>query len=776
MERQQQDLHTLPTETIDQWETELRENGYIEDETKIIHAIHTLQEPNDAKILSKLLSIASLSRTFKHGKEDHLSFLWMSRAHELDSSNQRASEFLAQFEWKKKKQILDSLKFPIMRETDNRAAKKKVAEDIISICQRFLSSSDEQIDELESGYQLAYRNQSGDLVSTYRSLIDTLVEVQEVIGAILKAAEEYDESISGVFHTAVHFQDLKGSLEDLDRLKQKWEELFAEDETFKQKQHSLDALHEMIGMEKVKERVTQLYEFLKYQKERKKQGYQSKDEPSLHMVITGNPGTGKTTLIRMLAKIYHELGILPREEVIETDRTRLVGAFVGQTEENVRQAVEQAIGGVLFIDEAYSLKREGQTGNDYGQVAVDTLVSLMTGREYGGKFAVVLAGYPEEMRQFLDSNTGLKSRFPRSNHIHLDNYSTEELLLIAEKFAQDNDYLLTPDARKELEHRIDLERVDDTFGNARTVQTLVLDAIFRKGSKKQSERSVLDFTVLDKDDFFTDNTQDEKKAEELLDGLVGLDHVKGEVEKLVSFVKVQKMRLQSGLPILPIQLHSVFTGNPGTGKTTVAKVFSKALKEIGYLKRGHLIVTSRADFVAGYVGQTAAKTKKKIREALGGVLFIDEAYSLLSKSPGDFGKEAIDTLVDEMTKHNENLVVILAGYPNEMKQLLESNPGLQSRFKKFFHFHDYKVDELIEIMVSYTTSYHYILEDEAIAYLQEALSGLAINGNGRFATNVIDEAIQVQALRISKEETANLSLLNREDMATALQKVGKGES
>ncbi|WP_066049355.1 AAA family ATPase [Robertmurraya korlensis] len=773
---QQLDLHTLTPDAIDRWETELRENGVLEDETRIIHAIHSLDKQKDAILLSQLLSMASLSRAAKYGQEDHLSLLWMSKAHELHSSNQRASEFLAQFEWKKKKSILDSLKFPIMRETDNRAAKKKVAEDIIAICQRFLSASDEQMDELETGYQLAYRNQTGELVSIYRSLIDTLVEVQEVVGVMLKAAEEYDESISGVFHTAVHFQELKGSLQELDRLKEKWEELFGEDDTVKQKQYSLDTLHEMIGMDKVKERVTQLYEFLKYQKERKKQGYQSKDEQSLHMVLTGNPGTGKTTLVRLLAKIYHELGILPREEVIETDRTRLVGAFVGQTEENVRQAVEQAIGGVLFIDEAYSLKREGQTGNDYGQVAIDTLVSLMTGKEYGGKFAVVLAGYPEEMRQFLHSNTGLRSRFPRSNHIHLDNYSTEELLMIAEKFAQDNDYLLTPDAKKELEHRIDMERVDDTFGNARTVQTLVLDAIFKKGSKKQAERSVLDFTVLDRNDFASDSEQDEKQAEELLDSLVGLDHVKDEVEKLVSFVKVQKMRLRSGLPILPVQLHSVFTGNPGTGKTTVAKVFSKALKEIGYLKRGHLIVTSRADFVAGYVGQTAAKTKKKIREALGGVLFIDEAYSLLSKSPGDFGKEAIDTLVDEMTKHNENLVVILAGYPNEMKQLLESNPGLQSRFKKFFHFHDYKIDELIEIMVSYATSYHYILEPDALTYLNEELTGLPVSGNGRFATNVIDEAIQVQALRISKEKVSDLSLLNKEDIRMALHKVGKGES
>ncbi len=139
------------------------------------------------------------------------------------------------------------------------------------------------------------------------------------------------------------------------------------------------------------------------------------------------------------------------------------------------------------------------------------------------------------------------------------------------------------------------------------------------------------------------------------------------------------------LPNVPIQLHSVFSGNPGTGKTTVAKIFAKILKDCGLLKRGHLVIASRGDLVAGYVGQTAIKTKNKIREALGGVLFIDEAYALF-RGEKDFGKEAIDTLVDEMTKHNENLVVILAGYKEEMERFIKSNPGLESRFKKILPF------------------------------------------------------------------------------------------
>src|SRR6476646_5107925 len=166
-------------------------------------------------------------------------------------------------------------------------------------------------------------------------------------------------------------------------------------------------------------RVNDYYQFFNYQKLRSEKGFQTKDEVSLNMILTGNPGTGKTTIARLFSGMYYEVGVLPRKEVIEVDRSQLVGAYVGQTEENVRNAVEKAVGGVLFIDEAYNLKREGQTGNDYGQVAIDTLVSLMTSKEYGGKFAVILAGYPEEMRLFIDSNPGLRSRFPMSNLLTL---------------------------------------------------------------------------------------------------------------------------------------------------------------------------------------------------------------------------------------------------------------------------------------------------------------------------------------------------------------------
>ncbi|MEH6988456.1 AAA family ATPase [Cytobacillus firmus] len=756
---------------VGQWKNELDQYGYIKNEAELLNVIKNMNEKTNPGLLSELLALAAISR-FNKNTDDTLASAWLQKAVELDTGNTMAAAQLGKSEWKNKSNLLEALTFPPIRETDNRAAKKKTAEQFIEICRSFMNKADDELEDLQKK-QHAYED------AEYRKLTEILDKAIEETAFLLKASEEYEQSISGVFHTSTYYTDMKNHLSAINRLKNDWKEIFeSEEEESDVQTDPLNELNDMVGLNSVKSRVHDFYRFLKYQNERKSLGFQTKDELSLNMILTGNPGTGKTTIARLLAKIYHSLGVLPREEVIEADRSQLVGGFVGQTEENVRAAVEKAIGGVLFIDEAYSLKREGQTGSDYGQTAIDTLVSLMTGTEYGGKFAVIMAGYPEEMRQFLDSNPGLRSRFPESNFIALPDYSNGELLQIAEKLSADNDYVLTEGANQELGKRIEKERVDDTFGNARTVRNIVLDAIFKKGSQAKSNENIMSYTLLEKEDFESEEEEKLMNPREQLDRLIGLETVKKEVQNLVSFVKMQQLRRERGLPVVPIQLHSVFTGNPGTGKTTVAKIYAELLKECGFLKRGHLIVASRADFVAGYVGQTAIKTKKKIREALGGVLFIDEAYSLLSQTSGDFGKEVIDTLVDEMTKHNENLVVVLAGYPNEMEKLMSSNPGLKSRFKKFFHFKDYSTAELLEIIISYAGKYEYTLTEEAKDYLNHTLSKIEVNGNGRFAANLADEAIQAQAMRIVSalaEDIEQVSILEKPDFEIALNKISKGE-
>lgn len=733
------------------FEKEFAENGFVKDVKPLLNKIQELNEAQNPIEISQLLTIAALSRM--HGNQkDTIAVAWLNKAIELNSENTMALKYLSQYDWKNFSSLLEQLVFPNIRETDNRTAKRKIAEQYINNCRTFLEQIEEEVAHIKNQKKNAALYENKPAVAKYEEMEETLGEVIEKTSALLKSAEEYEESISGVFHTSIYYESVKKLIEELQELKKEWTNLFIEEEQDDAASlSSLEELEQMVGLDTVKKRVRDFYQFLSYQKSRKKLGFMIQDELSLNMIFTGNPGTGKTTLARLMAKIYHELGVLPSAEVVETDRSQLIGGYMGQTEENVRSVVKQAVGGVLFIDEAYSLKREGQSGNDYGQTAIDTLVSLMTGSEFGGKFAVILAGYPEEMRQFLDGNHGLRSRFPASNMIHLPDYTPNELLAIGERIVSANDYVLTEDGKRALLKRVEKEQVDESFGNARAVRNIVLDAIFSKGSRKSNDQEILKYTLLQESDFVCEEENNSIDPAKELNNLIGLAKVKEEIKKIIAFVKVQQLRQTKAKKNLPIQLHAVFTGNPGTGKTTVAKLYAQFLKDCGILKRGHLVVTSRADFVAGYVGQSAIKTRKKIREALGGVLFIDEAYSLLGTSGQDFGKEVIDTLVMEMTNHNENLVVILAGYPNETSALLQSNPGLTSRFKKFIHFDDYSPAELIEIMKMYAANYDYALSDEAITMLEDQLPTVSTDGNGRFATNIMDEAVQLQALRLSDQ-------------------------
>ena len=252
-----------------------------------------------------------------------------------------------------------------------------------------------------------------------------------------------------------------------------------------------------------------------------------------------------------------------------------------------------------------------------------------------------------------------------------------------------------------------------------------------------------------------------------LDGLVGLQRVKADVRQLINFLKVQKMRDEKGMLPVPISRHLVFYGNPGTGKTTIARLLAQVYRSLQILSRGHLIESDRGDLVAGYVGQTALKVKEVVRQALGGVLFIDEAYALNSEGRGnDFGQEAVETLLKLMEDHRHDFVVIVAGYTEKMEEFISSNPGLRSRFTRFLQFEDYTPEQLVEIFNGFCARASFKLTPDAEKGLLELFQFLSLArdesfGNARTARNLFEMSISKQANRI-----VTLANINEEVLAT----------
>lgn len=251
---------------------------------------------------------------------------------------------------------------------------------------------------------------------------------------------------------------------------------------------------------------------------------------------------------------------------------------------------------------------------------------------------------------------------------------------------------------------------------------------------------------------------------EMLNELIGLESVKDEITKLTNFIKIQQMRKEKGLKVSDISYHCVFTGNPGTGKTTVARIMAGIYKELGILKKGHLVETDRSGLVAEYIGQTAIKTNNIIDSALDGVLFIDEAYSLTQGAKEDYGTEAITTLLKRMEDNRDRLVVILAGYSDQMQGFIDSNPGLQSRFNRYIEFKDYNADELMEIFLLSLKNSDYTISTDAEQRMKEYITDAIANkdenfGNARFIRNVFEKVLENQAMRLSSVRNITAEML-----------------
>ena len=520
---------------------------------------------------------------------------------------------------------------------------------------------------------------------------------------------------------------------------------------------ALEELTRMTGLDSVKDEINRLIQRLQIEVARREKG--SPTTPiSLHMVFTGPPGTGKTAVARLYGAILRDLGVLERGHLIETDRAGLVAGYVGQTALKTRQTIADALDGILFIDEAYALAEQGGAGPGFGQEAIDTLLKEMEDKR--DRLVVIVAGYADPMRKFLASNPGLPSRFTKT--LQFESYAASDLVAITHLMARRDGLRLSQDADPALKNFFQRARTSPNFANARTARTLVERAretqATRIGPLLMSDGADLnELTLADIQSAIAPKAKTAATSVSALDELgqmTGLETVKAEIGTLISRLQVEAARRDRGLPVAALSLHMVFAGPPGTGKTVVARLYGTILRDLGVLEKGHLIETDRAGLVAGYVGQTALKTREKIADASDGILFIDEAYTLADQ-PGagsDFGREAIDTLLKEMEDKRDRLVVIVAGYPEPMRKFLASNPGLPSRFTKTISFKSYEIEDLVAITHAMARRDGLSVSPDADPVLKTFFERARTRpdfANARTARTLLERAREAQAARVA---------------------------
>lgn len=540
----------------------------------------------------------------------------------------------------------------------------------------------------------------------------------------------------------------------------------------KEEEIDIDAkLNELAGVENAKSTLLKIKAYI---------GKNDKEGISTHMVFTGNPGTGKSVIANIYAEFLYKNGIISRNRCIECSAKDLVSLFTGESKTKVEDEVRSALGGLLYVYDAENLDVANNAGY---KEALDTFVKQM--KEHRGEIAIVFGGPTNEMNELILNNPEFEACI--KFRVNFPDYTREELKQIVVSEASKKKYTYEDDALNLLLDVVDLLRRTDTYSNARTALSINEQAIVLQNYRTVNDKSNTIISIDDVRRYMDEhninivgsNGIGNSDARKELDALVGLEDIKETIDNLVSYFAMNKDRQN-------IDFHMAFLGNPGTGKTEVARILGKLLNQEGLLPTNKFIEVTRADLVGKYVGHTAPKVQDVVSKAMGGVLYIDEAYSLAFGSENDFGAEAISELLKLMEDRRGEFCVIFAGYTQEMKKLFALNPGLSSRVKFDLEFKDYSFDEFMKIAQLFLKREEYEMSEEDLkllvscVYLAHHKKNFA---NVRSLREALSRVEIKQAGRVRKEGNINRiltkvdieSTFGQDVIAKAEEYLSKGE-
>ncbi len=520
-------------------------------------------------------------------------------------------------------------------------------------------------------------------------------------------------------------------------------------------------IQNLVGLADVKAAVTDILNYIEFSKEADSLG-----SLNLNMIFKGNEGTGKSTVAKLLAELYFKLGLLKKNKFREVTSKDLIGEFIGQTPKKTEKVIEDCLDGVLYIDDANLVSSTKGSTTDFGKECMTTLVDAMD--KYKDRLVIIFSGWTKAMNEFTTKNANIVARV--GYEIEFEDLTVPELAEIFDRELKKAGFEADPVVYDRVKRLLEKNKIGRNIGNARYPINLVNSLIITHAANyKRNGGELKKISEEDMRMFEETKKNEERSLDEILEdlnNLIGLEVIK---EKINGFVALMQFDRKLGRTD-EVNMHMIFKGNAGTGKTTVARLIAEIYYNLGFIKKNKLVEVQGKDLIGEYIGHTGPKTQAVIESALDGVLFVDEAYSILMHRgmQASFTDECIATILKAMEDYMGRLIIIFAGYTEEMKQFRDQNPGLKSRIGFELDFPDYSVDELVEIFKLKVKARDLLIDDDAIEKAKKVIARareVENFGNGRYIDSFVQKIVINHALRLKDEEDVEvLKRITKEDI------------